>query len=469
VHHLARSVLDSICRHDLLRAGDRAGVAVSGGADSVALLRILLELRRELGIVLSVVHLNHKLRGNESDEDEQFVRELAAGHDLLLISENCDVKSHAARNKLSLETAARELRYEFFKRVLRDKSLGKIATAHTLDDQAETVLLKLARGAGTRGLAGIYPKINIQHSPTGTGTKPSKAIVRPLLEAKRSEIESYLGEIGQSWREDSSNRELRHTRNRIRHEILPRIEALVNPRAREALADAAKIARAEEEFWARKISRLLPRIWKPSALGGSLNVNGIGNCGPALRRRLVRAAAHSLGLSLEFQHVEEVLRLGPESDRTSLPEGWSAAWESGGIIFERDAEEPADYEYLLPVPGKVEVPEAGVLIEASLVSKPSGTVLALPGDGCLIASRRGSEVLVIRNWRAGDRFWPAHAKAPRKLKELLQSRHITGAVKKLWPVIASGGEVIWVRGMGVERNFRATGGEGVLIYATNLR
>jgi len=110
-----------------------------------------------------------------------------------------------------------------------------------------------------------------------------------------------------------------------------------------------------------------------------------------------------------------------------------------------------------------------VLIEASLVSKPSGTVLALPGDGCLIASPRGSEVLVIRNWRAGDRFWPAHAKAPRKLKELLQSRHITGAVKKLWPVIASGGEVIWVRGMGVERNFRATGGEGVLIYATNLR
>jgi len=466
VHHLAQSVLDSIRRHDLLRAGDRAGVAVSGGADSVALLRILLELRRELGIVLSVVHLNHKLRGNESDEDEQFVRELAAEHDLLLISENCDVKSHAAKNKLSLETAARELRYEFFKRVLRDKSVDKIATAHTLDDQAETVLLKLARGAGTRGLAGIYPKISIQDQPTGTGTQPVKAIVRPLLKSKRSDIEGYLREIGQDWREDSTNRDLRHTRNRIRHEILPRLEALVNPRAREALAEAAEIARAEEAFWARKILRLLPRTWKPSAVGGSLNINGVEIGGPALRRRLVRAAAHSLGLSLEFHHVEEVLRLSAKTGRTSLPEGWSAVWKSGEIIFERDVEGPADYEYLLPVPCKVEVPEAGVLIEASLVSKQLGTVRAQPGDGCLIASRPGSEVLVIRNWRAGDRFWPAHAKAPRKLKELLQSRHITGAVKKLWPVIASGEEVIWVRGMGVERNFRALEGEGVLIRDT---
>src|ERR1700756_2191355 len=199
VDNLAQSVLDYIRKHDLLAAGDRVGVAVSGGTDSVALLRILLELRRELGIVLSVVHLNHQLRGAESDADEQFVRELAVPHGLPIISENCDVKFHAAKNKLSLETAARQLRYQFFRNALAGEPLDKIATAHTIDDQAETVLLKITRGAGTRGLAGIYPKISTQHS--AISAQQGKAVVRPLLATRRSEVEAYLREIGQSWRE----------------------------------------------------------------------------------------------------------------------------------------------------------------------------------------------------------------------------------------------------------------------------
>ena len=289
-----------------------------GGADSVGLLRILLELRSELGIVLSVVHLNHKLRGEESDGDEGFVRYLADAHGLEFICESRDVKAYAAEKKLSLEAGAREVRYEFFREAL--ENLDRIATAHTLDDQAETVLMKLARGAGTRGLAGIYPEVAVSRQPSAVrkiqGSEYSarsfataKAIVRPLLSVRRERLIEYLGEIGQAWREDSSNRDLRHTRNRVRHGILPRLEENVNPAVREALAEAAEIARGEEEYWTGEVARLLPLAWDRTERGGSLHFDRLPLAGLAVRRRLLRAAGEALGMDLEFRHVEEVLGL----------------------------------------------------------------------------------------------------------------------------------------------------------------
>jgi tRNA(Ile)-lysidine synthase len=463
VHKLPQSVLDYIRKHDLLRAGDRAGIAVSGGADSVALLRILLELHRELGIVLSVVHFNHKLRGAESDSDEEFVRELAAAHELQFICEIGYVRAHAEKKKSSLETAARELRYEFFTKTLQPRDLDKIATAHTMDDQAETVLLKLARGAGTRGLAGIYPKISTQHS--ALSIQQGKAVVRPLLETRRSELEAYLAELKQAWREDSSNRELRHMRNRVRHEILPRLEQNVNPRVREALAEAAEIARAEEEFWSEKVAHLLPQFWKRREAAGSLNWKSVEQLGLAVQRRLIRAAAESLGLNLEFRHVEEVLSLGEARASATLPNGWSARWHKGQIHFERGGKTATNYEYQLPVPGKISVPEAKIVIEAALIPGKN------TDDGHqreqLLLPRLAAS-LVVRNWRAGDRFWPAHAKQPKKIKELLQDRNITGDEKKRWPVVANGDEVVWVAGMGIRRDLQVKGREGVLILESPL-
>jgi len=463
VHKLPQSVLDYIRKHDLLRAGDRAGIAVSGGADSVALLRILLELRRELGIVPSVVHFNHKLRGAESETEEQFVRELAAAHELQFICASGDVKAHAVKKKVSLETAARELRYEFFTKTLQTRDLDKIATAHTMDDQAETVLLKLSRGAGTRGLAGIYPKISIQHS--ALSIQQGKAVVRPLLETRRSDLEAYLAELKQAWREDSSNRELRHMRNRVRHEILPRLVQHVNPRVREALAEAAEIARAEEEFWSEKVAHLLPQFWKRRETAGSLNWKSVEQLGLAIQRRLIRAAAQSLGLNLEFRHVEEVLSLGEARTRATLPNGWSARWHRGQIHFQRGAKTATNYEYQLPVPGKISVPEAKIVIEAALVSRKN------TDDGHqreeLLLPRLAAS-LVIRNWRAGDSFWPAHTKQPKKIKELLQDRNITGDEKKRWPVVANGDEVVWVSGLGARRDLRPKANAGVLILESPL-
>jgi len=157
VPSLRQKLLAYILRQELIQAGDRVGVAVSGGADSVALLRLLLELRKELGIVLSVVHLNHKLRGEESDGDEKFVKALALEYKLEFHGQRAAVKAHAQSKQMSLEAAGRELRYSYFHRLLNENCVDRIATAHTLDDQAETILLRLVRGTGTRGLAGIYP------------------------------------------------------------------------------------------------------------------------------------------------------------------------------------------------------------------------------------------------------------------------------------------------------------------------
>jgi tRNA(Ile)-lysidine synthase len=459
VHELAQSVLAYVRKHDLIHPGDRVAVAISGGADSVALLRLMLELRDELGIILSIVHLNHQLRGPDSDADEQFVRELAKAHDLEITCESRDVKSFASERKLSLEAAAREARYEFFGRVLQSAA-NRLATAHTLDDQAETVLLKLTRGAGTRGLAAVFPQLVVGRgsSIVDSEARNRPAIVRPLLGTRRSQLRNYLDEIGQPWREDATNQDLRHARNRIRHEILPQLERDLNPSVAEALAETAEIARAEEEYWSAEMRRLLPQI--VSQRGGSvaLEIPALHSLPLALQRRLVRAAAESVGLTLRFSHVEEALSLARQGESAALPNGWTVTRHAGELIFEACSGPTHAYEYPLAVPGKIKIAEAALALEVALIKQES-----TPACDGLLDSRFAGHALIVRNWRPGERFWPAHTKQPKKIKELLQDRHITGVEKRLWPVIASGDEIVWVRGFGVGRDFQAKSASAILI------
>ena len=456
---LAESVLEYIRGQGFLKAGDRAGLAVSGGVDSVALLRLLLELRREIGVVLSVVHFNHGLRGSESEADERFVAQLAACHQLELHFDRGDVTSHAQGQHLSIEAAARDLRYQYFYRLMGKERLSCIATGHTLDDQAETVLLRLVRGAGTRGLAGIYPELtyaSTQLSRTESADPASAypalktiqpqllvpgsrfSVIRPLLRTERAQLETYLREIGQDWREDSSNRDLRHARNRVRHGIIPRLERELNPKVKEALAETAEIARSEEDYWRGEVERVLPKVWDAR----SKRLRGLSDWPLALRRRVIRAAAQSLGLTLEFRHVEEIL--GETAKAAELPGGWTVARANDSLHFTVATEvADSDYEYFLAVPGVVEVPEAGSSFAAAVVS--GGAAPGYNPDHMLDPALLQKD-LIVRNWRAGDRFWPAHSKSAKKLKELLQERKLAGRERKLWPVVVSGGEIVWVRG-----------------------
>ena len=284
MHPLALKTLDHIRRLELLKAGDRVGVAVSGGADSVGLLWILFELRDEIGLVLSVVHFNHKLRGAESDEDERFVSDLARKLGLEYFAGNGDASAEAAASGMSVEAAARELRYDFFGQLQGAAAdgvprLDKIATGHTLDDQAETVLMRVVRGTGMRGLAGIYPVFEIEKDDESIGE-----VIRPMLTVRHSELREYLTEIGQSWREDSSNLDAKFTRNRMRHTILPLLESQFNPAVQQTLSELADIARGRRITGRTK----LPGGWGPRFIGLSRSgrirpSKGWCNCSPLTR------------------------------------------------------------------------------------------------------------------------------------------------------------------------------------------
>ena len=439
---LAQRVLEYVRESELLKPGHRTGIAVSGGLDSVALLRLALELGAELGIVLSVVHFNHRLRGEESDGDENFVAGLAGEHGLACHCQSGEVRAHSLEKHLSLEAAARELRYRYFQSLLQAKTLDRIATAHTLDDQAETVILRLARGAGTRGLAGIYPQV-----ATAGG-----AIVRPLLRTQRCELEAYLRSCKQSWREDSSNRDLSHARNRVRHGILPALERDLNPKVREALAESSDLARAEEEFWKQEVDSVFSRLWKSDHV---LKISELNSLPLALRRRVVRQAAESFGVTPELKHVREILKVADGgAPSVQLPNGWSVARAQDQLRFRRRGLPAAsEYSYLLPIPGAVNIPEIGVVFEAVLA--PAGEPVSNLED-CLDVSLL-QKSLKVRNWRPGDRYWPTHSKSEKKIKELLQERRVSGDERRLWPVVASGDDVVWVRGFPIPSRFRLRG------------
>ena len=303
-----------------LRPGDRVCAATSGGADSVALLLALHAANRQpreaLGVVLSAVHVHHNLRATEADADADFVADLCCRLDIPLHQISVDVSSHIERTGETLEEAARNLRYGAFHDLMSSGQIDAVLTAHTLDDQAETVLMKLLRGAWTDGLSAIHPVI------LSTKEKPGK-IIRPLLCTRRAEIEAYLREQSQPWREDSSNADTHHTRNRIRHELMPNLRTY-SPNLDQALANIAELAREEESRWQAELGRLLPQIvlpGKPVRGGGravgtapgesslAIEIERLRSFDVALRRRVLRAAARNLGARLSFEETGRILAL----------------------------------------------------------------------------------------------------------------------------------------------------------------
>lgn len=298
----------------------RVAVAVSGGADSVGLLRALAEAAPQIGLVLSVAHLHHGIRGAEADEDDRFVAGLADRLSLPLHRHSVDAPAAAKSDRKSLEEAARDLRYDWFRELLAQRHVDAVATAHTLDDQAETVLHRLIRGAWTEGLGGIHPVVAC---PRGT-------ILRPFLQTRRAGIVAWLQSIGQPWREDTSNQDPAFTRSRIRHTLLPQLAAF-NPRVAEQLARLATIARDEESWWDAELARLLPQLillGKPVRGGGRAVSTRLGEgsvglelarlraLAPAVRRRVLRAAAHQLDCTLNFDQTERLMAMcDPDATR----------------------------------------------------------------------------------------------------------------------------------------------------------
>lgn len=461
---LAERVLRHIRDEKLLRPGHRVAVAVSGGSDSVALLRLLLQLRGELGLVLSVAHFQHKIRPDSAD-DEAFVAALAREFGLEFYRDEANIPEHAAREHLSIETAARRLRYDFFTRLLAEGKADVIATGHTADDQAETVLHKFLRGAGTRGLGGIYPRHAIANGE----------LIRPLLPFRHSELQAYANEVGQPWREDLSNLDLRFTRNKLRHGTLPLLEREANPAIFETLAHTADWARAEEQYWQAEMERLLPTLvllGRPVRGGGrsetatdsvSLSCETLARLPLAVQRRALRALAASKQLRLDFAETERLRALavhGSRDQEVQLHIGWRAVRGDRELTLAHSATERSAeaFDCALVIPGETPLPHGSRL--RITIANGAAQGAAYNRRSLMVT---GLDALRARNWRAGDRFWPAHVGSEKKVKELLQPLKLAAAERACWPVVvdasAKPAQVLWLRGFKSPRLELADGRE----------
>jgi len=447
----------------LLKPGLRLAVGVSGGADSVALLCALAQRSGELGLVVHVAHLHHGLRGAEADGDLEFVRALAFRLGLPLHESRVDTaaQAKAAFGKLgeSIEEAARRLRYGWFRQLLTSGEVDAVATAHTRDDQAETVLAKFLRGAWTEGLSGIHPVL---------AAHPGQ-ILRPLLATTRAEVEAFLKDLGQEWREDSSNRHLTFTRNRIRHELLPQLEEW-NPRLREHLTQMATLARDEEAWWDAEMARLAPQFLlqgRPVRGGGrangeglALDVTRLATLAVALQRRILRYAAGQLGAATDFAGTEglRILALeGRAGQKRELAKGLRAERTPRELrlfveaVVATGADSPdATPEYVGQIPCEIVAPAFGVRVEVSCAGTP-----ALEGT-------ETTHHAVLRNWKPGDRVRLRYSSGPRKVKEVLERLRVTGSSRAVWPVLDVDGRIVWMRGVELEPE------PGVAVVATTL-
>ena len=443
-------VLATIRRHRMMEPGQSVAAAVSGGADSVCLLIVLSELAAELGISVSAVHVNHGLRGTESDGDEAFVRDLADHLRIALRTERI-----ALAPGENLEQAARDAR----RRVFASLPVDRIATGHTRSDQAETVLYRLIRGSGTAGLRGILPVT-------------AERIVRPLIDCSRTEAEACLNERGQRWRDDSTNVDRTFARNRIRHDLIPVLARDFNPAIQEVLAATAEVARDEEDFWRCELDGLSSRLLLRKGTSVLIRIGDLSGLHKAVVRRLLRRAAAEVKGDLrgiDIVHVEQIAGL------TAQAEGHGRVQAPGLDVFrsfewlriarpQTESRFARDYSFDV-VPGD----DAPVEIRLSL----SRILLEIQHDANHGYNTSGDELdrrllvgpLQLRNWHPGDEF-VAPGRSRQKIKTLFQEARVPIWDRHGWPVLTCGGEIVWTRQFGTAEPFlpRVQSGPVLRVY-----
>ncbi len=456
--NLLRKVRKTVERYAMLRPGDHLLAAISGGPDSVALLRVLMLLAPEYRLRLTAAHLNHGLRGEEALEEEAFVRRLSATMGLACVCKTIDL--HSIRKGKSLEEAAREERYRFLKEAAEGCGAGKIATGHHRDDQAETVVMHLIRGSGPGGLKGILPV-------------REDGIIRPLFGVDRREILGFLEREGLSYRTDSSNRDPLFLRNRIRNDLIPELTKGYNPRIVEGLCHAAEILRLQEDYLQRVTERILKR-WgiRPGAAEILVPLKDFRNLHESLRGRVVRTllkAADPSGRGVAFRHVEAVLELGcrPGHGCASLDLPFRRVVEvrEGSLRIGRTPEGRArgargipapGFEYPLEIPGEIPLRETGRILRLEWVARPDFREMAASPLAAFMDYDRIVPPLVLRSFRAGDRMDPLGMGGVKKLKSYFIDRKIPRCDRARIPLLVDARSVIWIAGERLSERVKVT-------------
>jgi tRNA(Ile)-lysidine synthase len=453
-HALSEALRAALLERFGVCAGERVGIGVSGGADSVALLRLFVELRQVVGIVPCVVHFNHELRGKASDADEKFVAKLAAQQDLEYFVARENVTGKAKRERANLEDAARRARYAYFERLVKEGRMSRLAVAHTADDQAETVLAHMLRGTGLAGLGGIHPEAG--------------SVFRPLLDVRRAELRDYLRSKRQTWREDATNQDVTRTRARIRKKLLPLLQKDFQPAVVEHLCQLAELAREDNAHLENHAELRLSALSQERDAGISIPVRDIALGGNrlestrAVAKRMVRQLVTRVKAragELSAAHVDAVLQLaarGHSGQILQLPGGVEVRRERETLVFRAATPEKRtgvaqefSLEVKLPAVGEELRLDARSRILSLRVIDCSAEGRETTKDRTVLDRERLSLPLILRHWRAGDAMRPAGHRKRHTLARLLNELGQSRWEKEFWPVLTSAGKVAWALGLPV--------------------
>jgi tRNA(Ile)-lysidine synthase len=446
------SVEATIRRYAMLDDGDTVVVGVSGGPDSVALLHILASLAANRSLRLVVAHLNHKLRGIAADQEAAFVRTLADRSGLPGEIRSQDAAKFALEERLSLQEAARTMRYAFYDEVAAKYSAGKIALGHHGDDNAESVLIHLLRGTGPLGLTGIPPVRNGR-------------IIRPLMGVTRRQILAFLRRGGFEYMQDCSNADVKYLRNRIRQELLPYLRERYNPNIASALNRLSSILRDEENFWKETVEQIFQDLLLEQAPGRvTLPINGVANLRPALRHRLVRHVILSVKGDLRrlaCVHVEAVDRLVQASEswgHLDLPSGVKVIRDRQEIsFFSKLPEEIVSFEYDIPGIQTTLIKEIGVVIKLSQCHRSEAPhPKTLPPMTALFDLATVTFPLKARSLKPGDRFRPLGMGGLQKVKSFFINQKVPRSKRRRCPILLSREKIIWVGGYRTDDSVKIT-------------
>ena len=442
---LLSKVRKAIDRFGLLENGDKVLVACSGGADSTALLAALLELSGEYSLKIAVAHFNHRLR-RTSDRDEDFVIRLARRLGLPVYVRREDIRALALGRGQNVEEAGRERRYRFLRETAGRIGARRIATGHTLTDQAETVLLRILRGTGPRGLGGILPCVD-------------GLIIRPLIGIPRREVESYLRSRKISHCEDESNRNLGYLRNRVRRRLMPYLERSFDPKIVGHLGTLAEISREEERAWAELMRAEEKRSIIRKKGKTFLDARRLSVLAPGSGRRLVRAFLTAVKGDLRrfsFRDVEAVRCLAEQREAT-LPGNLILRREKNFISVPEKKAAGKRFEFSWDGTKKLAIPQEGLVFSAQKIRRGKSRLPSYDDHlRALLDADKIDLPLLVRNLKKGDRYRPLGSPGRKKLPEVMRSKGIPAAERGRLPVFLSGGKILWVPGLPAAEDFKIT-------------